>query len=185
MEWLQNGSRGEAVAELQRKLTANGFNTGSADGVFGPNTEAAVRRYQEQHGLQVDGIAGPETFASLGLIKEAGDTSEATDVAANRQEREAAAQARAKAAMAEAEERREARADTEAAATAAESVEALRKAETAAEAEDKRDATEQVESGFGAVKDALETASASPEAPKGFKAKIAAMREARRARKGR
>jgi len=39
-----------------------------ADGIWGPQTEAAVRGYQAQHGLTVDGIVGPKTLASLGLV---------------------------------------------------------------------------------------------------------------------
>ena len=38
-----------------------------ADGVYGPQTRRAVRRFQRAHGLTVDGIAGPQTLAALGL----------------------------------------------------------------------------------------------------------------------
>jgi peptidoglycan hydrolase-like protein with peptidoglycan-binding domain len=58
---LQQGSRGSAVAALQKKLGIN------ADGIFGPQTAAAVRSYQAKHGLHVDGIVGPATSAKLGL----------------------------------------------------------------------------------------------------------------------
>jgi len=70
MEMLSNGSSGDAVTALQRKLFAMGFDPGTIDGIFGPKTDQAVRRYQEQKGLQVDGIAGPETFASLGIMSD-------------------------------------------------------------------------------------------------------------------
>jgi peptidoglycan hydrolase-like protein with peptidoglycan-binding domain len=69
MEMLSNGSRGDAVTALQRKLFAIGFNPGTIDGIFGPATDQAVRGYQEKKGLQVDGIAGPETFTSLGMME--------------------------------------------------------------------------------------------------------------------
>ena len=36
-----------------------------ADGIFGPKTEEAVRRYQKTYGLTVDGVVGPKTWASL------------------------------------------------------------------------------------------------------------------------
>jgi len=52
---------GSSVSALQSALGI------SADGVYGPQTRAAVRRYQRAHGLAVDGIAGPITLASLGL----------------------------------------------------------------------------------------------------------------------
>jgi peptidoglycan hydrolase-like protein with peptidoglycan-binding domain len=54
-------SAGSTVAALQRALGI------TADGVYGPNTRRAVRRYQRNQGLQVDGIAGPVTLAHLGL----------------------------------------------------------------------------------------------------------------------
>jgi hypothetical protein len=39
----------------------------AADGVFGPITERAVKRFQRSNGLLVDGIVGPQTRAALGL----------------------------------------------------------------------------------------------------------------------
>jgi len=49
------------VAALQRALGV------PADGVFGPQTERAVKRYQRRHGLGVDGVVGPQTRQALGL----------------------------------------------------------------------------------------------------------------------
>ncbi|MDP1824069.1 MAG: peptidoglycan-binding protein [Archangium sp.] len=63
--WLRNGTSGPAVEDLQKKLAAAGFDPGPIDGSFGPKTQAAVRAYQVAKGLQVDGIVGPETRASL------------------------------------------------------------------------------------------------------------------------
>ncbi len=59
VELLRVGSRGPAVAKLQRKLGV------AADGIFGPRTRAAVRAFQQRHGLLVDGIVGPQTRAAL------------------------------------------------------------------------------------------------------------------------
>jgi peptidoglycan hydrolase-like protein with peptidoglycan-binding domain len=56
---LGHGARGEAVKTLQTGLGI------AADGQFGHGTDAAVRSFQEQHGLDVDGIAGPRTLAQV------------------------------------------------------------------------------------------------------------------------
>jgi hypothetical protein len=50
------------VELLQRKLGISGR---KVDGVFGPMTEAAVRRFQREHGLVPDGIVGPKTWQKL------------------------------------------------------------------------------------------------------------------------
>ena len=52
---------GSTVSALQSVLGI------TPDGVYGPNTRRAVRAYQRNHGLVVDGIAGPATLASLGV----------------------------------------------------------------------------------------------------------------------
>ncbi|GAB3475241.1 peptidoglycan hydrolase-like protein with peptidoglycan-binding domain [Amycolatopsis cihanbeyliensis] len=56
---LKRGSRGEAVKLVQRYLGI------TADGIFGTQTEAAVRRYQSSQGLAVDGIVGRRTWARI------------------------------------------------------------------------------------------------------------------------
>jgi hypothetical protein len=53
------------VRGLQRRLAQAGYSPGHIDGIFGPATEHAVRRYQAAHGLQVNGIAGRRTIARL------------------------------------------------------------------------------------------------------------------------
>jgi putative chitinase len=62
---LQKGSNGHAVADLQRRLAAAGFDPGPIDGSFGPRTEAAVRRLQAANDLVVDGWVGPQTWGAL------------------------------------------------------------------------------------------------------------------------
>jgi len=51
----------DTVVALQSKLGV------AADGIYGPQTRAAVRRFQARNGLTVDGIAGPQTLNALGL----------------------------------------------------------------------------------------------------------------------
>ena len=62
---LRDGDHRPAVITLQRALAAAGYDPGPIDGAFGPLTEAAVRNFQSAHGLTVDGIAGPQTWAEL------------------------------------------------------------------------------------------------------------------------
>jgi GH24 family phage-related lysozyme (muramidase) len=64
---LQKGSQGDAVRALQQALLAAGFDPHGTDGVFGPGTDAAVRAFQGNHGLSVDGVVGPATLAALNL----------------------------------------------------------------------------------------------------------------------
>jgi peptidoglycan hydrolase-like protein with peptidoglycan-binding domain len=58
---VKRGDRGPAVRSIQRELGI------TADGVFGPMTERAVKRFQSRHDLVPDGIVGPLTRAALGL----------------------------------------------------------------------------------------------------------------------
>ncbi len=64
---LRNGSAGEEVKKLQQALKDKGYDLGSygVDGIFGAKTESAVRKYQKDNGLAVDGIAGEKTLGSL------------------------------------------------------------------------------------------------------------------------
>jgi peptidoglycan hydrolase-like protein with peptidoglycan-binding domain len=57
--------RGEDVRALQLDLNALGYACGTADGIFGPKTSAAVVAFQRDHGLEVDGIVGKQTRAAL------------------------------------------------------------------------------------------------------------------------
>jgi putative chitinase len=58
-ETLRRGSKGEAVKKMQAKLGL------TADGDFGPGTEAALKKWQAANGLTADGVAGPKTLAAL------------------------------------------------------------------------------------------------------------------------
>ena len=54
--------------ELQKLLVEKGYNPGPIDGIFGALTRAAVRQFQKDHGLLVDGVVGPNTKRALGSI---------------------------------------------------------------------------------------------------------------------
>lgn len=61
------GSRGDEVRRIQQKLKNWGYYTGSVDGIYGTQTQSAVRKFQRDNGLTVDGIAGPKTLSYLGI----------------------------------------------------------------------------------------------------------------------
>jgi len=61
---VRRGDQGHPVPSLQYLLRANGRSV-TVDGIFGPNTEAAVRAFQQSKGLAVDGIVGPNTWSAL------------------------------------------------------------------------------------------------------------------------
>ena len=66
---IKKGSRGANVKIVQEFLEL------SADGVFGPATEAAVKKWQSENGLTSDGVVGPNTWKKMGL-----DSMATTDV---------------------------------------------------------------------------------------------------------
>lgn len=65
---LSRGSDGEFVLQLQKLLKAHGIYAGALDGEFGPKTLAAVKAYQKQNALVIDGKVGPRTWADI-LLK--------------------------------------------------------------------------------------------------------------------
>ena len=66
-ESLRRGSRGELVTTLQKRLKTWGYYTGSVDGIFGSQTEQAVKYFQRKNGLAADGIVGPATAKAVGI----------------------------------------------------------------------------------------------------------------------
>ena len=62
---LKKGNDGEAVRDLQKRLKELGYYNGSVDGDFGGGTQEAVRLFQSQSGLDVDGIAAEKTLSLL------------------------------------------------------------------------------------------------------------------------
>ncbi|MCW6035013.1 peptidoglycan-binding protein [Spirulina subsalsa FACHB-351] len=65
-EPLRLGSEGRFVKVLQLQLESQGFFLGRVDGVFGRNTLAAVRAFQAEFGLSIDGVVGAATWRNLG-----------------------------------------------------------------------------------------------------------------------
>ena len=62
---LRQGMKGAAVTGLQERLRATGFLKGTADGVFGAETLAAVKAAQRNFGLEPDGVVGAATWNAL------------------------------------------------------------------------------------------------------------------------
>ena len=81
---LKIGSSGDEVKKLQEKLIAEGYNVGGtgADGIYGKNTAAAVKEYQQKNGLAVDGIAGVNTQGKLFATADNAADAPASDVPA-------------------------------------------------------------------------------------------------------
>lgn len=59
---------GDDVLALQERLITLGFSPGRPDGIFGRNTDHAVREFQLNTGLPTDGTAGPETFRAFARL---------------------------------------------------------------------------------------------------------------------
>ena len=64
---IRRGDRGETVRVIQQKLQRWGYLNGAVDGIFGSDTENAVKYFQRKNGLQVDGIVGTKTAAYIGI----------------------------------------------------------------------------------------------------------------------
>lgn len=62
---VRKGAEGWRVKQVQRRLKVHGFDTGSVDGDFGPNTEKQVRAFQKAQDIEVDGVVGPMTWKML------------------------------------------------------------------------------------------------------------------------
>lgn len=56
-----------AVRNIQQWLRARGFYRGAADGIWGPQTQQALERFQQGQGLQANGQVNPATIQALGL----------------------------------------------------------------------------------------------------------------------
>jgi peptidoglycan hydrolase-like protein with peptidoglycan-binding domain len=73
---VKRGDRIFPVRPLQQLLRARGHSV-AVDGIFGPNTESAVKSFQQAHGLANDGIVGPSTWPKLVVQVRKGSTGDA------------------------------------------------------------------------------------------------------------
>ncbi len=64
---LKQGSQGDLVKTVQQKLIRWGYLKGTADGIFGAKTKAAVIAFQKKNGLTADGVIGTRTAQALGI----------------------------------------------------------------------------------------------------------------------
>ena len=62
---IRKGAQGDDVKTMQVFLVSWGFEPGNPDGIFGKNTEAALKAFQKAQGLTVDGVCGPATWTAL------------------------------------------------------------------------------------------------------------------------
>lgn len=78
---LAQGSKGEEVEEVQKRLTAWGYYDGAIDGKFGKDTVDAVKRFQRKNGLDPTGKVDERTAAALGaqLIERSNSRQSETD----------------------------------------------------------------------------------------------------------
>ena len=69
------GSRSDEVKQIQEKLKRWGYYSGNVDGIYGSQTLAAVKSFQQKNGLTVDGIAGEKTLAAMGIMSSSSSSS--------------------------------------------------------------------------------------------------------------
>lgn len=67
LQYVSWGTYGDLVRQTQQRLQDLGYYTGKVDGIFGTQTYEAIRKFQQDQGLKVDGIAGSDTLERLGI----------------------------------------------------------------------------------------------------------------------
>lgn len=77
------GSSGSEVKQIQQKLKEWGYYKGNVDGVYGSQTQQAVKNFQKANGLKVDGIAGEKTLAAIGISSSGGSSSGSGQTSSN------------------------------------------------------------------------------------------------------
>ncbi|MBQ3378928.1 MAG: spore cortex-lytic enzyme [Clostridia bacterium] len=69
------GSSGDEVKTIQTKLKNWGYYNGAIDGIYGSETQAAVKYFQQKNGLKGDGIAGVQTLNAMGITSSGSQSS--------------------------------------------------------------------------------------------------------------
>lgn len=77
------GSRGSEVTQIQTKLKRWGYYNGNIDGIYGTQTLNAVKYFQRKNGLVVDGIAGKNTLAAMGIFNSSSSSGSSTTDSSN------------------------------------------------------------------------------------------------------
>ncbi|MEG4839456.1 MULTISPECIES: peptidoglycan-binding protein [unclassified Microcoleus] len=80
---IKKGDSGPQVAQLQKTLQNAGYFRGKATGFYGSLTQAAVKKFQAENNLKVDGIVGPKTLSALKGKPEEGSIEAAEKIAPN------------------------------------------------------------------------------------------------------
>ncbi|MEG4212309.1 peptidoglycan-binding protein [Microcoleus sp. S13_B4] len=80
---IKKGDSGSEVAELQKTLQNAGYFRGRATGFYGSLTQAAVKKFQAENNLKVDGIVGPKTLSALKGKPEEASSEPAEKIAPN------------------------------------------------------------------------------------------------------
>lgn len=65
----KRGSSGSEVKKIQTKLKNWGYYSGTVDGVYGWQTESAVKSFQKKNNLKVDGVCGTQTLNAMGIFE--------------------------------------------------------------------------------------------------------------------
>ena len=72
---LKLGSTGLPVRRAQKRMSLVGYDVGGVDGRYGPRTEAAVKKLQQQAGIAIDGVVGTETWPIIDALENEGPIS--------------------------------------------------------------------------------------------------------------
>ena len=74
------GSTGSEVTQIQTRLKKWGYYKGDVDGRYGEKTRSAVKSFQKNNGLTVDGVAGSATLAAMGISSSSASSASNNDV---------------------------------------------------------------------------------------------------------